>query len=212
MTNTQYKKFTAGLISAWFLFSLSASALNVFQPNLDRPPIALGLAAVTPILLFLCWYGASASFQRFVLSLSPRALTMAHTWRINGFIFLVLAAVGTLPAIFALPAGLGDMAIGATAPVIAKKIAACKHGRRFVPWQVLGMLDLVMAVGLGVTARLTTHAGPGMEPMAVLPLSLVPVFFVPLLFIFHIIGIAQARQVPAGQHSQLEKQLSSSAV
>lgn len=211
MTNTQYKKFTAGLISAWFLFSLSASALNAFQPNSDRPPIALGLAAVAPILLFLLWYGASASFRRFVLFLSPRALTMAHTWRINGFIFLLLAALGTLPAIFALPAGLGDMTIGATAPLIAKKIAASKHGGRFVYWQILGMLDLVMAVSLGVTARLTTHAGPGMGPMAVLPLSLVPVFFVPLLFIFHMICIAQARQVRAGQSSQLEKQLSSSA-
>jgi hypothetical protein len=129
---------------------------------------------------------------------------MAQTWRINGVLFLVLSALGILPVIFAVPAGLGDLATGATAPLVARRFAARGSGKGFVRWQILGMLDLVMAVSLGTTAVLITRTGPGMGAMTVLPLSLVPTFIVPLLFIFHIICIAQARQESERQNSCLE--------
>ena len=41
--------------------------------------------------------------------------------------FVVLYGFGILPGVFALPAGLGDMAIGATAPFIAWKLADAAH-------------------------------------------------------------------------------------
>lgn len=99
-----------------------------------------------------------------------------------------------------------------TAPIIAIKLGASQYGGRFVSWQILGMLDLIMAVSLGISARLIMHFGTGMGPMTALPFSLVPVFFVPLLSIFHMICIAQARQAVPAQPSQLDKRLSSSPV
>jgi hypothetical protein len=54
----------------------------------------------------------------------------------------------------------------------------------FMRWQVLGILDLVMAVTLATMARL--H-GMDMGAMTVLPLSLVPSFIVPLLMMLHIL-------------------------
>lgn len=207
MTNTHYKQLTISLICAWFLFSLSASALDLYKSDVSRPPIVLALAAVLPILLFSLWYLVSAGFRRFATSLNPRALTMVQTFRINGFVFLVLSAMGILPAIFALPAGLGDMTIGVTAPLIADKLARGGFSRGIVRWQVLGMVDLVMAVSLGATAGLFSSGPATTTPMTVLPLSIIPVFFVPLLFILHLVCMAQARQQ---QSNRSEEQLLSS--
>ncbi len=188
-----YGKLTAGLIAGWFLFALSASALRLFENDSNRIGLAVALAALIPIAVFSLWFAASEKFRQFALSLNPRTLTFVQSWRILGFVFVVLEARGVLPAIFALPAGYGDMAVGATASLVAWKLANPSHRGSFILWQVLGIADLVTAVGLGTTARLLSPHSASMVAMTVLPLSLVPTFIVPLLLIFHFICIAQAR-------------------
>jgi len=188
-----YGKFIAWLIAVWFLFVLSASALHLFENNSNRIGLAVAIAAVTPIVVFFLWLAASESFQRFAFSLNPRILTSAQAWRMVGFTFVLLEARGALPAIFALPAGYGDMAIGATASFVAWKLANPTHRNSFILWQLLGITDLVTAVSLGTTAGLISPQGPSMAPMTTMPLSLIPTFLVPLFVIFHVICIGQAR-------------------
>jgi hypothetical protein len=186
-----YGKLTFGLVVGWFISVLSASALHLFKNDSNRFGLAVAIAALTPIVVFSLWFAASERFRMFALSLNPRILTSAHSWRIVGFSFALLEARGVLPGIFALPAGYGDMAVGATASFVAWKLANPSHRNSFVLWQVLGIADLVMAVSLGTTAGLLSPHGPAMVAMTVLPLSLVPAFFVPLFVIFHTICIAQ---------------------
>lgn len=188
-----YGKPVTALIAAWFLFALSASALDLFSNNANQIGLAVAIAAVTPILVFALWFAASKTFQQFALSLNPQFLTLAQSWRIIGFTFVLLEARSVLPAIFALPAGYGDMAIGATATFVAWKLANPAHRNSFIVWQLLGITDLVTAVALGTTASLLSPHGPSMAAMTVLPLSLIPTFLVPLFLIFHVICIAQAR-------------------
>jgi len=188
-----YAKLTTVLIAAWFVFALSASALQLFKNGSNRLGIAVGLAALTPILVFALWFSASETFRQFALSLNPRTLTAVQSWRIIGFTFVLLEARGVLPAVFALPAGYGDMAIGATATLVAWKLADPRHRNSFIAWQVLGIADLVTAVSLGTTARLLSPHSASMVAMTVLPLSLIPTFLVPLFAIFHVITIAQAK-------------------
>ena len=140
-----YGKLTTGLIAAWFVFALSASALFWFKNGANRIGIAVAVAALAPILIFALWFGASEKFRKFALSLDPQILTLAQTWRIIGFTFVLLEARGVLPAIFAWPAGYGDMAIGATATFVAWKLASPIRRNRFILWQVLGITDLVTA-------------------------------------------------------------------
>jgi hypothetical protein len=193
VATTSYGKLTAGLIAAWFLFALSASALHWFRNDANRVGLAVAFAAVVPILVFALWFAASEKFRQFTLSLNPQLLTLAQSWRIIGFTFVLLEARGILPAIFALPAGYGDMAIGMTATFVAWKLATAIRRNSFILWQLLGITDLVTAVSLGTTARLLSPHGPSMVAMTVLPLSLVPTFLVPLFLILHVICIAQAR-------------------
>lgn len=200
-----YGKLTIALIVGWFVFALTASADHLFKNNANRFGIGVALAALIPMLIFGVWFAASKRFREFTLSLDASALTLAQSWRILGFTFVLLEARGLLPAIFALPAGYGDMFIGATATFAAWKLANPSHRRSFIFWQALGITDLVVAVTLGTTARLFSPAS-SMEPMTMLPLSLVPTFFVPLLLMLHVIAIAQARRwkevsspAPSGQ-------------
>ena len=210
MNNASYGRLTGGLIAAWFIFALSASALHLFKTDPDVPPLALGLAVLIPLVVFLLWFATSVGFRQFALSLNPRTLTFVQSWRIAGFTFLALYAAGLLPGVFALPAGWGDIAIGATAPLAALKLANFSRRRGFIFWQTLGIVDLVTAVVLGTTARWISPSEPSTAIMSALPMSLIPTFAVPLLIMLHIICIAQARQWKAGEYSHVGEQLRAS--
>ena len=205
MKNRKYGKLAAGILGVWFVFSLSASALHLFKTDPSQPPIPIGLAALIPVAAFLFCFANSEAFRSFALALNPRTLTLVQSWRVAGFVFLVLHAYGILPAVFALPAGWGDIAIGATAPLAAIRLANPQWRKSFILWQVLGVTDLVMAVALGATAGLLDPHGIPTAPMTVLPLSLIPTFAVPLLLILHIICIAQARGWREQEHARAAK-------
>lgn len=203
---TGYAKLTAGLIGVWFVIALSTSALHVYRTS--GSPIPLGLGTLMPVVLFMAWFAASAGFRHFIMSLNPRILTMIHSWRVAGFVFLILASYGILPILFALPAGCGDIAIGATAWLVAVNFAVPEHRRKFTLWQALGIADLVIAVSLGTIVPFIDPRGIPTAAMTVLPLSLIPTFAVPLLLILHVICIAQARQWPRQQRSRMGERLS----
>jgi hypothetical protein len=187
-----YAKLTVGIIAAWFLFALSASVLDWFKNGAGRIGGAVAVAALVPVVLFALWIAVSPTFRQFALSLNPQILTTVQTWRLLGFTFLVSQARGILPAIFALPAGYGDMFIGATATLAAWKLANPNRRQSFILWQALGITDLVLAVSLGTTASLISPHSISMVAMTELPLSLIPTFLVPLFLILHIICITQA--------------------
>jgi hypothetical protein len=191
-TEPSYKALLGTIVALWFAFSLTASVMHVFTTAPGRPPIPVGLAASLPIVLFLGWFAASRGFREFVLSLDASTLTFLQSWRIAGLTFVTLYTYHILPGMFALPAGWGDIFIGATAPLAAWALARPERRGLFIFWQVLGMTDLVTAVASGTTAAVLRPGGIGTDAMAVLPLSIIPTFAVPLFLIFHIICVAQA--------------------
>jgi hypothetical protein len=185
------RNLTVVVLAVWFLFALGGSLLGVFDSG-PRRPLLLGLAAVAPVVAFVAGYLTSSPFREFVLSLDLRALALAQTMRVVGIVFVILYWLGALPGVFALPAGWGDFAIGITAPVVAWYWKRPFPYRTFIVWNVLGSLDLVTAMGLGVLASpspLGILAGDlSTRLMGQFPLSLIPTFFVPLMLIFHLIS------------------------
>jgi hypothetical protein len=191
------RNLTVAVLVVWFLLALGGSLLGVFDSE-PRPPVPLGLAAVLPVAVFAFCYLTSASFRRFVSSLDLRLLTLAQTWRVGGIVFVILYLRGALPGVFALPAGWGDFAIGITAPLVAWYWKRPFPSKTFILWNVLGSLDLVLAVTLGVLASATplgVLAGDvTTRLMGRFPLSLIPTFFVPLLLILHLISLIRVRK------------------
>jgi len=184
------RNLTLAVLAVWFLFALGGSLLGLFDSG-PRPPLLLGLAAAVPVAAFVVCYLTSAEFREFVLSLDLRGLALAQTFRVVGIVFVILYFLGALPGAFALPAGLGDFAIGITAPVVAWYWKRPFPYRTFIVWNMLGSLDLVNAMSLGVLASASPVgilAGDvTTRLMGQFPLSLIPTFFVPLLLIFHLI-------------------------
>ena len=134
---------------------------------------------------------------------------MLHHWRVLGFTFLMLYAHGVLPGLFAWPAGLGDVAIGVSAPLVVQALARSPdfaRSRAFVTFHVLGMFDFFVA---GTTATLASGAFPSLlsgsptsAPMEVWPLSLFPAIFVPLFLIVHLGALFQVRALRK-RHAQV---------
>jgi hypothetical protein len=128
-------------------------------------------------------------------------LELPHTFRmLDGAAFLIIMALGHLPPLFALPAGVGDIAAGLAAPLAARRLAQ-GNGRRAGWWfNAFGLTDLVLALALGtVTAYQLVPVTPSGAPISEMPLALVPTVGVPLLLAVHITSVAalaRARRTP----------------
>jgi hypothetical protein len=74
-------------------------------------------------------------------------------------------------------------------------------------WNILGIVDLVLAVSLGtlcsgffhgITGKVTT------SPMSHLPLVLIPAFLVPLFIMSHFTALSQARRLARSETSAID--------
>jgi hypothetical protein len=110
---------------------------------------------------------------------------------------VIVMALDQLPAVFALPAGLGDVAIGITAPFVALKLSRAGGHADAVYFNMLGILDLVIALGVGFFAGLGPYHAidvtPTTERLTLLPLALVPTVAVPVAITLHIISLSRLR-------------------
>ena len=192
------RQLTWSALTGWLVTVLALAASGSFVTPAGAPPLPLLAGVMLPIVTFLGWYFVSTAFRTFVLAADLRRITVMQAWRAGGFAFLALYAYDVLPGLFAWPAGLGDMAIGFTAPWIAAELTrdpAFAGTRRFAFWNGLGILDLAIAVSLGGAA---SGVVPGLTPvstaaMAQLPLVLVPAFLVPLFVMMHFTAFFQTR-------------------
>ena len=189
------------VLTAWFLLVVSLGAAGAFVAPPGTPPLGIAIGVGAPLLLFFASLRLSQSFRDFVLSLDLRLIAGIQAWRFAGLGFLSLYAHNVLPGVFALPAGFGDMAIGFTAPWIILALARRPDfatSAAFTRWNLLGILDLVVALSIGtLTAALSTGA-PGeitTAPMATLPLLLIPAFLVPVFLMLHTAALMQSRQI-----------------
>ena len=192
----------SAVLILWFALTLSLGAAHAFVTKPGEPPFGLLVAVLGPLIAFFIAYRVSAAVRELVLSADPRVIALPQAWRFGGFTFLALYTHGVLPAYFAWPAGLGDMAIGFTAPWILlglTRTAGFVSSRRFLTWNALGILDLVVAVSVGAVVPLVF---PGLASRAVstgamtyLPLVLIPALFVPAFLILHVIALLQARRM-----------------
>jgi hypothetical protein len=124
-------------------------------------------------------------------------LELPHTSRVAGVAFLLYLALGHLPALFALPAGLGDIAAGIAAPLVALRLTR-GTGRRAALWfNAFGMTDLVVALTLGaLTGFQLLNVTPSSAPITELPLALIPTATVPLFFALHITAVSALARAP----------------
>ncbi|CAM3837099.1 hypothetical protein [Smaragdicoccus niigatensis] len=190
------------LFGVWFAVVAIVGAAGGFaQPG---PPLVLGAAvAIPPLLTILGWRYVPA-VRRALLAVDLRHLVLLHVARLEGAIFFLDALRGELPMGFAIPAGFGDViaAIGALVLLTARRPAR----RTFLAWNVFGLLDLVVAVTLGVlysaspVGVLSTTAS-NTSAIGYLPLILIPGFYVPLLISSHLVALLRRNELTDSDQS-----------
>ena len=142
-------------------------------------PLLIPMALVATLLLgYLLML--SPTFGRIVAAVPQHWLIGIQAFRILGAVWLVRYFAGGLPGLFALPAGIGDVATGLLAPLVAYAWYSGKPYARSaaIAWNLFGMADLINAVVLGTL----TNGGAG---GIVFPLVLIPAYGVPRSFLIH---------------------------
>lgn len=201
---TQQRRMRIGVavfLAAWLsaAFLLAPSPASLVDRNLYFINPLIPIFSVLPLVVVLLALAFSASFRATLAALSLPAIIGVQLYRSVGAIFLVLLAMGQLPGHFALPAGWGDIAIGVSAPLVALALARGARGSKTLAyvWNIVGIVDLVVAVGMG-TGLLPQFVLSGVHgplpaaaAMGVFPMILVPALAVPVSVMLH--GLALAR-------------------
>jgi hypothetical protein len=141
-------------VGAWvgLASGIGAAGLLQFAPN--RPVPVIGLLIVMPLLTFAVLAIVSPAVRRGLLAIPMHVLIGLNSLRVLGALFLMLAAVGRLSGPFPFSAGLGDVLTGVLAIPLALAVArgGALPQRAVAGWNLFGALDLIAAIGLGVTS------------------------------------------------------------
>ena len=149
-------RWKRGLATFFIIHSLLAVVPGL-QGFYGRAPIAgtvyIGVVIAAVLIIATATAGRNAAFRNIWLNTSHSWLVLAHALRIvPGLVFLSTYEMGLVPGVNAIPAGYGDIMVGALA--IPVGLALRSPGRSALAWarrwNWLGLLDLVWAVGSGM--------------------------------------------------------------
>jgi len=181
------------VLAVWAAATTVLARRGFFQPAAGARVPPVGVELIVVLLALALSLSASPSLRR--LLRNEANLIRLHLWRLEGLVFLILMVQGRVPVLWALPAGVGDVLVGATAPWVARRLERRGGGHRAITWTVLGMADLIVAVALGVMTNpgptQVFHTVPTADMLTQYPLALVPTFLVPLAFTLHVVSLLQ---------------------
>lgn len=190
----------AAIVGGWagLAIGLADAGRFIFSPQIPFPLIGVFFAA--PLLTVGVLALTRDKVRAALLGIPQQLLIGLNSFRILGVLFLLEYLRGTLSGPFPFFAGIGDIITGVVAIPLALQVARSQDvpARAIARWNAFGALDLVVAVGLGITSAAGSplqliHAGVGSQAMQYLPLCLVPTVLVPYYLITHGIVAAQLR-------------------
>src|SRR2546422_7386909 len=130
---------SAASLLGWLVLAFVLGSAGVFQATPSRVFPALGLG-IALLILASAWLLYRSSALNAVIAAIPLPwLVGVQLYRVVGFSFLVLYALGRLPGEFAIPAGAGDVGVGLAGPVVGYLFY---KGPR---WPCLGVLGVCMS-------------------------------------------------------------------
>ena len=204
LARTQFdrgKRITTWLVVAvtflaWQAVVWSAAAAGSFSLQPGAIPM-LPIAIILPLVIGLPVLMRSQRVAAILDATPPYWLVGLQVYRIFGSIFLLAYASGNLAGLFGLPAGTGDTLVGLLALPTAYLLylAPRENHSRAVAWNILGILDLVIAISIGfLTApgpfQLIAPSMPN-TLLGTYPTVMTPAFMVPTSLMLHALSLRQ---------------------
>jgi hypothetical protein len=179
----------AVLVAVWLVVAVGAGAAGL--PARLHPPFPqVVLLALTALLLGAGW--GWPGFRAWLVGLPWRTVVAIHLSRFVGVYFLWLSGRGELPREFAVPAGVGDVAVALLATaLLSAPVPVERRPSLLAAWNLLGLADILFVVARA--AALGLARPDAMQPLLRLPLSLLPTFLVPIIIASHVLLLSQTR-------------------
>lgn len=178
---------------AWIAIAAVATAARF-----GGSPFVLPLMFAFPLIAAGLFAAFSPGFRNAVAGIPSTYIIGVNVFRLVGVFMLLSAIEGKLAGPFPYFAGIGDVLTGLFALQTARLAhQAPLNSTRILAWNAFGMLDLVIAVALGVLSQpgsptQVIHAGVGSGQIATLPWSLIPLVLVPTYLVGHAIIFVRA--------------------
>jgi hypothetical protein len=188
---------SAVLFGAWAVASALIAHHGGYRTQLGKQPPWLPIEATVATAVLLLLARIPAVSRGLAGPSTVRLLSWPHTFRVAGVALVISMWMGHLPALFAIPAGLGDITVGVVEPLLSRRIRT-GHARRATLWfNLFGITDLVTAMVLGgLTAYGIVHVSPANSALSQLPLALIPTVGVPTLFALHVLTLRRLPSAP----------------
>jgi hypothetical protein len=183
----------------WFAVAWSAAINGVFLTGASRLP-ALPLAIFLPLAIGAPLLLLSKRVGHVLDAMPANWLVALQLYRLFGSWALAAFLRGAMPALFALPAGVGDVLAGlfAVPAAIAVGTGTAQGRRAAIAWNILGLADFAVAITLGLITS------PGRFQLIVSDVSsigagaypgvLTPAFVVPSSILLHLLSLRQLRR------------------
>jgi hypothetical protein len=195
----------AYLFAAWIAASAILAGTGVYRGDPGEVAPWFGIAVAGALTAFLLATRIPLVSRILDEPGMLARLAIANVFRVVGVSFLIAMALGDLPWVFALPAGLGDIGAGIAAPFVVRKLSRGQGHRDAIRFHWYGIGDLVLALTIGFFAGLgpwlLIDITPTTEALAWLPLALVPTTAVPLTIALHIESLRRLRAATRSERS-----------
>lgn len=196
------------LLVGWFVAALLPSWFGLYQGAPTRiPTIEFGL--FLPIIAGVVLYWTSPFLRRMTAAAPQSLLVGVQFYRVVGVTFLVLLLQGSLPGVFAAPAGTGDVAVGLLAPAVAWAFTRGVRGSTGLvsAWNLFGLADLVVAVTTGFLSSPSPIQVFALDNpntlITAFPLVMIPVFLVPLAILLHLASLTKLGLTQPSSHESI---------
>jgi hypothetical protein len=177
----------------WLAVIWSAALNGVFRAGVSAIPL-IPLAVFLPVIIAVPILLRSKRMGQVLDSMPVTWLVALQVYRVVGSGFLIGWAQGIAPGVFALPAGIGDVTTGLLAVPVAISLAAgtIESRKAAVAWNIFGLLDFAVAVGIGqaIALQLIVPSIPN-TTIGLYPTVMIPTFAVPSSILLHALSLRQ---------------------
>ncbi len=176
------------ILGGWLALSILFAMSGLVNRVRAAVPLSIAVAVVAGVLA----YAFAPRFRAWTSRIPLSSLVALHGVRaLIGALFLVEFRAGQLPELFAWRAGVGDIAAGLLALLVAHALPPGLRRISTLAWNLMGLLDILLVVATAQYLFFITKDPLMVSALSRFPYPVLPTFVVPLVILGHLLVFAR---------------------